>query len=123
MTGVLLPLVCQPSLHTLKESLDGDATLCRRFVGRYLDMLPARVSRIHATVTAGDWEGAMDAALSLFSSSMMVGAARLGELACRLVRLLKDHHLVCAAEQLGALRRCGNQTIAELTNCYMCSPA
>lgn len=116
-----LPLVCGAALQSLEADLDGESVLCRVFVGRYVEMWPQRCSRIQAAVAAGDWESAMDAALSLRSSSVMVGAARLGQLASNLVQLLKDDCHDDSTRNLRDLRRCGNQTMAELTACYLCT--
>ncbi|WP_181034221.1 Hpt domain-containing protein [Arthrobacter sp. GMC3] len=114
-----LPLVCTATLHSLEESLDGERALCRNFVCRYVEMWPQRFSRIHDAVTTGHQEAAMDAALSLRSSSMMVGAARLGELAGDLIQLLECGRAGAAAKKLPALQLCGNQTTCQLTASYV----
>jgi len=119
MTVTMLPLVCTATLHSLEESLDGEQALCRNFVCRYVDMWPQRFNRIHDAVTTGHQEDAMDAALSLRSSSMMVGAARLGELTSDLIQLIECGHHAAAATKLAALRRCGNQTTCQLTASYV----
>ncbi|POH60661.1 hypothetical protein [Arthrobacter glacialis] len=119
MTVTALPLVCSATLHSLEESLDGETTLCRNFVCRYVDMWPGRFVRIHEAVTAGHREDALDAALSLRSSSLMVGAARLGELTSDLIRVLEMDCNAAAAKKLAALRKCGNQTAGQLTASYV----
>ena len=119
MTVTILPLVCTDILHTLEESLDGESALCRNFVCRYIDMWPGRFARIQEAVTTGHNEDAMDAALSLRSSSMMVGAVRLGELTTDLIRLIEGGRHAAAARKLAALRQCGNQTAGQLTTSYV----
>lgn len=119
MTVTALPLVCTATLHSLEESLDGETTLCRNFVCRYIDMWPGRFFRIREAVAAGHKEDALDAALSLRSSSMMVGAARLGELTSDLIRVLELDSNTAASKKLAALRRCGNQTAGQLTASYL----
>ncbi|WP_343319836.1 Hpt domain-containing protein [Arthrobacter sp. TMP15] len=119
MTVTMMPLVCTETLHTLEESLNGETALCRSFVCRFIDMWPERFRRIHQAVKAGHLDNAMDAALSLRSSSMMVGAAQLGELASDLVRTLESGCNVNAARQLRVLRQCGNLTAAQLTSSYV----
>ncbi|MHA7269798.1 hypothetical protein [Arthrobacter sp. HLT1-20] len=119
MSVTALPLVCTATLHSLEESLDGETALCRNFVCRYVDMWPGRFTRIHEAVSAGQSEAAMDAALSLRSSSMMVGAARLGELTSDLIRALEAGCNSAASKKLAALRRCGNQTAGQLSASYV----
>lgn len=119
MTVTKLPLVCTATLHSLEESLDGEQALCRSFVCRYVEMWPQRFSRIHLAITTGQQEDAMDAALSLRSSSIMVGAARLGELASELISLIECGRHGAAAKKLAALRLCGNQTACHLKASYV----
>ena len=113
------PLVCAETLHSLEESLYGEQSLCRNFVCRYIDMWPGRFERIQNAVTAGQLEEAMDAALSLRSSSMMVGAARLGELTTDLIRLIEGGRHAEATNKLAVLGMCGNQTACQLTSSYL----
>lgn len=119
MTVTALPLVCTDTLHSLEESLDGETSLCRNFVCRYVDMWPGRFVRIREAVAAGHKEDALDAALSLRSSSLMVGATRLGELTSDLIRVLEMDCNGAASKKLAALRRCGNQTAGQLTASYV----
>ncbi|MDJ0313994.1 Hpt domain-containing protein [Arthrobacter sp. H35-D1] len=119
MTHTKLPLVCNETLHSLEDSLFGERALCRNFVHRYVDMWPGRFERIQAALAAGNNENAMDAALSLRSSSMMVGAARLGDLTTNLIHLLEIGRHAAAAKKLTALLVCGNQTTCQLTMSYI----
>lgn len=119
MTPTKLPLVCPEALRELEDSLLGERSLCRNFVCRYIDMLPRRVERIHDAVLAGHYEAAMDAALSLRSSSMMVGAARLGDLTTDFIHLLKNECHAAAAKKLTKLRLCGNRTTRQLAVTYL----
>lgn len=109
------PLVCVETLLSLQESLDGEKALCRNFVIRYVQMWPGRFERIQAAVANGDDVDAMDSALSLRSSSLMVGATRLGKLTDDLIGLLECRSHVAAGRKLASLRACGNQTAGELT--------
>lgn len=119
MTCTKLPIVCMETLHSLEASLDGERTFCLSFVCRYVEMWPGRFARIHDAVTAGHESDAMDAALSLRSSSMMVGACRLGKLADELIDLLQCGSHAAAAKKLGALQLCGNTTACQLTDGYI----
>ncbi|SEE63901.1 Hpt domain-containing protein [Arthrobacter alpinus] len=119
MSVTKLPLVCTATLHSLEESLDGERTLCRNFVCRFIEMWPGRFERIQEAVTAGHDEDAMDSALSLRSSSLMVGAARLGQITSELIRLLECGSHAAAEKKLLALQTCGNQTAGHLTTTYV----
>lgn len=119
MTQTMTPLISIATLQDLEESLDGDWELCRSFVCRYVDMWPGRFVRIHEAVTAGNLEDAMDAALSLRSSSLMAGAAKLGELSSNLIHSLEAGSSTAAAGQLTALRKCGIQTMVQLKANYI----
>ena len=119
MANSQLPLVRTDTLHLLEDSLDGERALCRNFVCRYIEMWPERFARIQAAVTAGHDEDAMDSALSLRSSAMMVGAEQLGELVSDLIRLIESGCQSGAAKKLSALHACGNQTAGQLTTSYL----
>lgn len=119
MIATHLPLVCNATLDLLEESLNGEQALCRNFVCRYVEMWPERFNRIHAAVETGHQADALDAVLSLRSSCMMVGAARLGELTDDLVQLLKRGKHAEAVQKLPALRLCGNQTAGHLSASYV----
>ncbi len=119
MAAAKLPLVCVATLHSLEESLDGERDLCRNFVCRYIEMWPGRFERIYEAVCSGHNEEAMDSALSLRSSCLMVGAARLGKLTNDLIHLLGSERPSATAKKLAAVRACGNQTASQLTTSYV----
>ena len=116
MVIIQLPLMCVDTLLDLQDSLGGEKSLCHDFVSRYLQMWPGRFARIHAAVATGNNEAALDAALSLRSSSVMVGAARLGELTTDLILLLESHSHALAMTKLATLQSCGNQTAGQLAD-------
>lgn len=113
------PLVCTETLHSLEESLFGERELCRNFVFRYIDMWPGRFERIHTALSSGDCEQAMDAILGLRSSSIMVGAAQLGQLSTDLIKLLEKGRLSTASHKISGLRACGIQTTSQLQASYL----
>ena len=119
MTITAPPLVCTATLHSLEESLDGAQALCRNFVGRYIEMWPGRFARLSEALTRGHFEDAMDAALSLRTSSMMVGAVQLGELATDIIRFLESDRTASATRKLPTLHRCGDLTIHQLAVSYV----
>jgi hypothetical protein len=120
MARQLLPLVSLAALHELEASLDGEATLCRSFVSSYVSMWPPRYERLCGAMAEQDSAAAMDAALSLCTSSYMVGAQRLGHLTDELIAILHSGVPASAMQALPRLRRCGEQTVCELVSRYIC---
>ena len=116
-------LVSLESLLALEESLDGERALSRGFVGRYVEMWPARHARLCDALSEGNWGAATESALSLFSSSAMVGADRLGQMAGDLVELLKQGRHTQAASIIVPLGVCGNETVEQLLERYVRQPA
>ncbi|ALE05167.1 hypothetical protein AL755_06210 [Arthrobacter sp. ERGS1:01] len=115
-----LPLVSLATLRDLEASLDGEATLCRGFVRSYVNMWSPRYERLCGAVAEQNPEAAMDAALSLCSSSYMVGAQRLAGLAEDFITILKSGKASTAVRALQPLGRCGEQTVCELVSQYIC---
>lgn len=114
-----LPLVSMDSLNALEESLEGQTALSRGFVGRYVELWPLRFSRLHEAVEAANWSAASESALSLFSSSAMVGAERLGQMSGDLLELLKQGTEQQVRDKISEVGRCGDETVSELTLCYV----
>lgn len=114
-----LPLVSMESLIALEESLEGQTALTRGFVGRYVEMWPSRYLRLSSALSSGNWDEAAESALSLFSSSAMVGADRLGQMSGDLVELLKQGRQEKAQAALEEVECCGNETVVELMLRYV----
>ncbi|MFJ4028291.1 Hpt domain-containing protein [Paenarthrobacter sp. NPDC089989] len=91
-------LVDHTVLTELQAELGGDHAIVSSFVRNYVAMLPWRVARLHHALDNLDLEDAMDAVLSLKTSSEMVGAICLRRLATELeinLKLLPNgEHLV-----------------------------
>lgn len=83
------PFVDDAVLARLREDLQPDTGICDGFINNYMGLLPARRSRINQTVESMDAEAALDAVLSLKTSSLMVGASRLGIIARNLESTLR----------------------------------
>jgi HPt (histidine-containing phosphotransfer) domain-containing protein len=75
----------------------GDREFARVFVSRYRQLLPLRVRRILGALHDGDLEEAMDAVLSLKTSSSTAGTGELVELGSRIERHLRQTDLTGAA--------------------------
>jgi HPt (histidine-containing phosphotransfer) domain-containing protein len=117
------PLVDQSVLDRLREELDEDEGYCTVFVGNFIDYLPRRIGRLRLALTTGDLEGAVDAVLSLKTSSQMVGAERLAGLALDLESAIRsdssrsDVAVVLprlAAAYLKPIDQCSKQTLHRL---------
>ncbi|WP_427173713.1 Hpt domain-containing protein [Arthrobacter sp. 92] len=76
-------------LALLRRELEPDAAFCTVFVDSYIQQLPRRVGRLRYALDTMDFEVAMDAVLSIKTSSQMVGAAHLSYLADQLESVLR----------------------------------
>jgi histidine phosphotransfer protein HptB len=76
-----LPFLDRTALDRLRADLDDDEGVWKLFVQSFIERLPYRVDRLRLTLTTGDLAGAVQAVLSLKTSSQMVGAERLADLA------------------------------------------
>jgi len=101
------------ALRALESDLGPDAA--RDFAGRYLAELPARVARLHRAVRDGDIEDGYAAALSLSSTSGMVGAVVVARLARRFAAAARHGLGWPAARTLGDLSAAARVTRTELT--------
>ncbi len=116
------PLVDQSVLDRLRAELDDDG-YCGVFVGNFIDCLPSRMGKLRLALTTGDLDGAVDAVLSLKTSSQMVGAERLAGLAMDLERSIREESPGgepsvalprLAASYLRPINQCSRQTLHRL---------
>ncbi|MDI2036711.1 Hpt domain-containing protein [Paenarthrobacter nitroguajacolicus] len=111
-------LVDHTVLIGLQAELGGDPGIITAFVRNYVALLPWRVSRLHRALANLDIDDAMDAVLSLKTSSHMVGAICMNRLATELemgIRLLPHaDHLRELADQVRAIENFVPGTIREL---------
>jgi histidine phosphotransfer protein HptB len=114
------PLVDQTVLARLRDQLDPG--IYRGFIRDYIGLLPRRFARVDRAVQSTDYEAAMDAVLSLKSSSLMVGASRIGALAGAIESKLKlsgagtDPKSFTSSPALRALLEGIHDCIAETTD-------
>ncbi|WP_458779762.1 Hpt domain-containing protein [Arthrobacter sp. D3-16] len=116
--GHALPLLDPAVLETLRADLDQDEAIWKVFVQNFLAQLQPRVQQIRLTLTTGDPAGAMDAVLSLKTSSQMMGAERLAGLALELEVKLRAEARAdsggalprLAADHLRPIKQCAEQT-------------
>ncbi|MET3902337.1 HPt (histidine-containing phosphotransfer) domain-containing protein [Paenarthrobacter sp. 4246] len=111
-------LVDRTVLTELQAELGGDQAIITAFVRNYVALLPWRVSRLHRALENLDMEDAMDAVLSLKTSSQMVGAICMDRLATELeisLRLLPNaDHLDELRPQVVEIEQFVFGTISEL---------
>lgn len=121
-----LPLLDQAVLDRLRIELDDDDGVWKVFVQNFIENLPHRTEKLRLTLTTGDLTGAMDAVLSLKTSSQMVGAERLAGLALDLERSLRQESVDAepdrvlprlAADRFRQIIRCARQTTYLLQRC------
>lgn len=117
--GHSVPLLDPAVLERLRDELEGDEGIWKIFIRNFIAQLPTRTERLRHTLTTGDAKGAMDAVLSLRTSSQMVGAERLADLALQVEESLRDSppHTDpatvlpgLAATYMKRIRRCTAQT-------------
>ena len=117
MDANAVPLLDRAVLQKLRDGLDDE--ICKVFVENFIALLPDRAERVRRTLTTGDLRGALDAVLSLKSSSQMVGAERLAEFATDLEHSLRvdTRHAEparllpqLAAANISQITTCGRQT-------------
>ncbi|MEW1808878.1 Hpt domain-containing protein [Pseudarthrobacter sp. NPDC080039] len=115
-----LPLLDPSVLERLRDELDGDEGIWMIFIRNFIAQLPGRAERVRHTLTTGDAKGAMDAVLSLRTSSQMVGAERLANLALQVEQALRSRPPDAAPAAVlpgiavayqADIRRCAEQTI------------
>ncbi|MBT2533068.1 Hpt domain-containing protein [Arthrobacter sp. ISL-48] len=117
------PLVDQSVLDRLLEELDQDEGYFTVFVGKFIELLPARIGKLRLALTTGDLDGTVDAVLSLKTSSQMVGAERLAGLAMDLEGAIRNESQLgdptvglprLAAMYLKPIDHCSKQTLHRL---------
>lgn len=74
---------------------DAGAEVAEGFFRRYLQMLPLRTAKLTRALFDGDQEAALDAVLSLKTTSRMAGAARLARLCAELEGKVRDGSVIC----------------------------
>ena len=94
MSEEAVPTLDRRSMEQLIGEVGQDAAAS--FAAAYRQMLPARVQRIATALRQLDRDAAMDAALSLKTSSLMIGALKMAQICFRLEAPL------CVADEAAA---------------------
>jgi HPt (histidine-containing phosphotransfer) domain-containing protein len=91
------PVLDGTRLGTLAEELDSRPAALD-FITQFLQMLPARLTRINHALAGKDQEAAWVVVLSLATSASMVGAEQLAHLCRNIARAVKTGNLAKARE-------------------------
>lgn len=111
-----VPLIDHNTLLTLADQLDNPSAV-KAFILDFIHVWDERFARLADTVSRRDHAAAMEAVLSVRTSSMMVGAVRLASLTSTLEESVRLNDLSGAADILPSVKACGIQTIRELALC------
>lgn len=116
-----LPLVDPEVLEDLEDQLGGPA-LAVRFAHDYAALWGQRYSRLDAAVKGVDRKDALDAILSLKTTSSMVGGLRLAQLAEIVEKAIRQDDFVHCQSLMEQIARDGEQTVSELQATYILPP-
>ncbi|MHA7277408.1 Hpt domain-containing protein [Arthrobacter sp. Hz1] len=111
-----VPLVDQNTLRALGDQLENPSAVTS-FVADFIHVWDERYVKLADTVRRRDRDAALEAVLSVRTTSTMVGAARLASLAASLEELIRLDDLDEAVDALPFIQACGLQTIRELVLC------
>jgi HPt (histidine-containing phosphotransfer) domain-containing protein len=114
----VLPLVDPTVLSSLEQQLN-DPGPAKAFAQDYVIGFGDRFLRLANSIGNADLPAALDVALSLRSSSTMVGANRLSALAASFESAVLTADLETARRVLPEIERCGLDTIRELESQYL----
>ena len=112
------PLVDPAALQELGEQLNS-AAVAKGFARDYAQMWDQRYDALATALDRRDQAAALDAVLSLKTSSSMVGGLRLAELAAELEEVIRSGSLAQAASRLGDVAARGSETVDELQFSYI----
>lgn len=112
------PLVDPSALQELGSQLDSPA-VAKGFARDYTNMWDRRYRSLASSLDSGDDAAAMDAVLSLKTSSAMVGGVRLAELARELEAAIRVGDADLARLLLREVADSGNETVDELQLSYL----
>lgn len=108
-----LPLVDRQTLDRLQDHLD-HPTAVRSFVLDFVQAWDERYLRLSTDIEQRNSVSALDAILSIKTTSTMVGAVRLAQLASGIEDLIRVDEFSAAAELLPRLNSCALRTTDEL---------
>ncbi|UCR88409.1 Hpt domain-containing protein [Mycetocola spongiae] len=108
------PLLDPDELDRLCAALNGDHEACHAFVLSFCERWPQRLKTLRDSVENIQIVGALDAALSLKTSSAMLGALHLNALSGHIEDALRESDRERAGHLLTQIREVGERTVALL---------
>ncbi|MDQ0212635.1 Hpt domain-containing protein [Arthrobacter bambusae] len=112
------PILDLAEFQFLEDQLDSPL-IARTFAGDFAKLWGMRYEGLAAAVERRDAAAALDAVLSLRTSSTMLGGLRLALLARGLEENIRNGDLRDAQPLLDAIADCGQRTVQELKNSYV----
>jgi hypothetical protein len=112
------PVLDLAEFQFLEDQLE-NPLIARTFASDFAKLWDMRYEILAAAVGRGDAARALDATLSLKTSSTMVGGVRLAQLAAQLEEHIRDGDLRDAQPLLNAIAECGHATVHELKHSYV----
>ncbi|WP_115787780.1 Hpt domain-containing protein [Arthrobacter silvisoli] len=116
--GSTQPLLDLAVFQLLEDQLD-NPLIARSFASDFAKLWTLRYEVLARAVERGDAAGAMEAILSLKTSSTMVGGVRLALLAGQFEEQIRNGDLADAGSLLAAVLECGHATVLELRGSYV----
>ena len=101
--------------RALRSALGGDVRSHMRFVTDFVELWDARAHRLTLALARPDLEDAHIVLIGIRSSSAMIGAVGLREVADQMHIALRAGDLQACHDELARLLRCGVETCTELT--------
>lgn len=112
------PFIDLAVLHELEQQINDRSTVLA-FVHDFVDLWESRYGRLVQSLKVSDPDAALDALLSIKTSSAMAGALRLSQEAKALEDTVKSGDHRAANGALPNLQACGQQTVRELCDRYI----
>ncbi|GAB3560820.1 hypothetical protein GCM10027405_11410 [Arthrobacter alkaliphilus] len=112
------PILDLAEFQLLEDQVD-NPLVARTFAGDFAKLWAKRYELLSTAIERGDVAGALNAVLSVRTSSMMVGAVRLSVLAARLEERIRRGELRAARPLLTEVAECGYVTVQELKDSYV----
>lgn len=113
-----LPLM-DPRVLAALELQVGGPTVAQRFARDYAEMWDDRYRQLAVAFGARDRDTALEAVISLKTSSAMIGGMRLARLAEHLEHIIQNGKLNDGYELVAILADHGNRTVQELQTTYL----
>ncbi|UYY80893.1 Hpt domain-containing protein [Arthrobacter sp. YA7-1] len=113
-----LPILDLAEFQLLEDQVD-NPLIARTFAGDFAKLWAKRYEILATAVERGDMAAALNAVLSLRTSSIMVGGVRLAVLAAQLEERIRKSELREARPLLKEVAECGHLTVQELKDSYV----